>query len=898
MEPNALSRRIEQLAVLSAEEPDREHAAGDPALLVGVGTVLAQLRSELGALRGELGSVRTDIDAMSGRLTGSVTAGRTETGTLARRVSDLANRVDVVGTRVDDVRSDLPSIAREVREALELLPLKAGAKLDELTGALGASFGTRLEAVAAEVRRTVGAALEREADGAAATQAHLIEARGSLESRLAVLEDALVSLAEKLESSARDAAHTTRSQLHGLAATVTAIEARLEAVAGEQVERIVARLREVTEVRLEVLSTSLIDATRGRNEALRRELLEVLTRASAEQEATRNQVAVLVDTVRHAGTQQADATLAQDRRVAVSLAEVREEISTELDDVAERLLVSVTGLQEREARRATADAARTEVLQRELGGTALALRTELSAALAGVRADAREQIASLHPRLDELAAVAAAATVSETAGRVQLAQLLEAVRDGMSSVVSDATGVVHTALEQSTRALAESSRTTHEALLDRLAEQQGALLNRLADLAAASSGSTAATRETGERLAALASAQDDVRRTVLTLEGDWPRRAGEATTAARAAAEEVVADLRSEIRTQLDAVITEVTRAAGTVDEARTVLVGTVERIDEAATLQREGLAKVAAQAFEQQADLVAAAAEAAARAQRPAALPEVPRERPVPQVLTAQAEPATVDGERRGAATAVTSSPPAGQQAPEQPAPAKAVPAKREPAKPAAGSAAAGSGAAGSAAAGSAAPAKPEPGSAAPAKPEPGSVAPAKPERASAAPGTAVPVKRAPARSVRGKAVPAQPRLAKTGPPKAGLPKTGPSPKVPAKAAPSKAAAKAAPSKAAAKAVPSKAAPGKAGPAQERPAKEAAVPLTAAPPTQASESLVVPPPAPRRGRLDAMPEVPSPKAALDAATARPWALDASPGTEAAAPVADEPRRMFRRRRS
>jgi chromosome segregation ATPase len=263
MEPNVLSRRIEQLAALAGEEPDTEAAAGGSTGLAALRGEIAALRADLGSMRGEVGSVRTDIDGLSGRITGSVAASRTETGTLARRVADLVNRVDAVGGRVDEVKNDLPLLAREVRDGLELVPVRTGAKLDEMSGRLGDSVGTRVEAVTAEVRRTVAAALEREADAAAATQSAMSEARSSLESRMAVLEDTLEALAERLESVARDGALTTRDQLRDMASSITAIEQKLDAVAGEQVERIVARLRDVTETRLDTLSATLVDATSG-----------------------------------------------------------------------------------------------------------------------------------------------------------------------------------------------------------------------------------------------------------------------------------------------------------------------------------------------------------------------------------------------------------------------------------------------------------------------------------------------------------------------------------------------------------------------------------------------------------------------------------------------------------
>lgn len=500
MEPNVLSRRIEQLAALAGDEPD---ATGSGTAVASLRGELAGLRADLAALRGEVGSVRTDIDGLAGRITGSVAANRTETGTLSSTVADLVNRIDVVGVRVDEVKSDLPLLVREVRDGLALVPVRTGAKFDELAGKLGESIGTRVDAVAGEVRRTVAAALEREADNAAATRGLMSEARSALESRMAVVEDALDALSERLEALLRDGAHTTRDQLRELDGSLTGLEQRVDAASGEQVERIVARLQGVIEHRLDNFSAVLADATRTRNEQLRRELLDMLTRASSEQESTRNQVAVLVDAVQLAAAEQVVATTALIGGTAASLAEVREDIQTELDDVAERLLVTVADL----------------------------------------RAQQDAQVVSLEARAERVA-----------------------------FLVSASTGSVQTALDDLNNRFGDATRSTHEALLDRLGEHHSTVTGRLADVAAATAGSTAASRDAGERLAALATSQEETRRSVEALQGDWPTRVDQAAMAARVTVEAAVTDLRAEVRVHLDVVIAEVARAVAGVEQANAKL--------------------------------------------------------------------------------------------------------------------------------------------------------------------------------------------------------------------------------------------------------------------------------------------------------------------------------------
>ena len=574
MEPNVLSRRIEQLAALAGDEPD---ATGSGTAVASLRGELAGLRADLAALRGEVGSVRTDIDGLAGRITGSVAANRTETGTLARRVADLVNRIDVVGVRVDEVKTDLPILVRELRDGLELVPGRTGAKFDELTGKLGESVGTRVDAVAGEVRRTVVAALERTADNAAATQGLMAEARSALESRMAVVEDALDALSERLEALLRDGAHTTRDQLRELAVSLVGLEQRVDAASGEQVERIVARLQGVIEHRLDNFSAVLADATRTRNEQLRRELLDMLTRASSEQESTRNRVAVLVDAVQLAAAEQVVATTALIGGTAASLAEVREDIQTELDDVAERLLVTVADLRAQQDARAASREARADALQASLEGSLDAVRAQVATAMEAARADVAADVAALRPPLEELVAGTAALAHAGAAHRAELQHALETVGERVAFSVSASTESVQTALDDLNNRFGDATRSTHEALLDRLGEHHSTVTGRLADVAAATAGGTSASRDAGERLAALATSQEETRRSVEALQGDWPTRVDQAAMAARVTAEAAVTELRAEVRVQLDAVIAEVARAVAGVEQATAKLdAGTV----------------------------------------------------------------------------------------------------------------------------------------------------------------------------------------------------------------------------------------------------------------------------------------------------------------------------------
>ena len=128
--------------------------------------------ADLGGLQSELAALRAELDGWSLRLTGAVAASRIETGTVVRRVAELGG----------------------------------------------------------DLRRLMTAERQQDAERTAAAQAATGEARASLEARMAVLEDTLDAMAERLEALARDGAHTTRDQLRVLLAAAARIERRLDAM--------------------------------------------------------------------------------------------------------------------------------------------------------------------------------------------------------------------------------------------------------------------------------------------------------------------------------------------------------------------------------------------------------------------------------------------------------------------------------------------------------------------------------------------------------------------------------------------------------------------------------------------------------------------------------------------
>ncbi|MBC7374447.1 MAG: hypothetical protein H7323_10710 [Frankiales bacterium] len=519
--PDALTRRIEQLAAASVEEPEGEGAA--VAALVGaLRAEIGAVRAELGSLRSETGAVRSDLDGLGGRLTGSVAASRSETGTLVRRVAELSTRIDSVGGRVDDVRNGLPSLSRELREGLSDVPVRTSARLDELTGALTDAVGQRMDGVASDIHRTLTAGRDRESKATDLAALSLEEARGALESRLAALEDALDAMSERLEALARDGASTTNGTLTTLAGAVEALAAGIEAEGRDNAELLVGRLRDVTETRLSELENTLFDrlsdTLRIRNDELRRDVLAAIE-ANREQSAEdRAEVAELASSVRTAldgfGAVLERSIVGLGRSVTTALSEGRAESRTELDDVTDRLLGAVSSLR---AELAVRDETATGLLagaQSSVEGRVDAVRTQLSTAMTVLRSDVATELGTLTPRVDELVVAGTATGEAVRALRSDVLTTVEELRDRVVATTIDSTEVLRSAMTETRAEIADITRALREDLLDRIEEKNSGVADRLVEVSRAATAGTAAARESGERLTALTTAGQDSRREV------------------------------------------------------------------------------------------------------------------------------------------------------------------------------------------------------------------------------------------------------------------------------------------------------------------------------------------------------------------------------------------------
>jgi len=194
------------------------------------------------------------------------------------------------------------------------------------------------------------------------------------------------------------------------------------------------------------------------------------------------------------------------------------------------------------------------------------LRASVMAELRALRREVAESAAAQRAMWQQVAAGFEAADPGLLALRVDLADALEAVRDRVVATVSDTGDTTRAALTDTTTGVAKVADRLRESLLDRLEEQHSAVRARLAEVAAQSLASTAATRNTSERLATLTTASEQVRRTVQALQGDWNARVDEAATRAGRGADDAVADLHERVEAAVAALSA---AAAGMADAHR-----------------------------------------------------------------------------------------------------------------------------------------------------------------------------------------------------------------------------------------------------------------------------------------------------------------------------------------
>lgn len=211
------------------------------------------------------------------------------------------------------------------------------------------------------------------------------------------------------------------------------------------------------------------------------------------------------------------------------------------------------------------------------------LRASVVAELRALRRDVAESAAAQRAMWQQVSAGFEAADPSLLALRVDLADALEAVRDRVVATVSNTGDTTRAALADTTTGVEKATDRLRESLLDRLEEQHSVVRARLAEVAAQSLASSAATRSTQERLATLTTTCEQVRRTVSALQGDWNARVDEAAARAGLVAEDASAELRERVEGAVAALL----RAAAAMADAH-------RRLDETTALLQLQAAGVA----------------------------------------------------------------------------------------------------------------------------------------------------------------------------------------------------------------------------------------------------------------------------------------------------------------
>jgi len=219
------------------------------------------------------------------------------------------------------------------------------------------------------------------------------------------------------------------------------------------------------------------------------------------------------------------------------------------------------------------------------GDSEESLHASLPAELRSLREEVAELAAAQQAMWQQVAADFEIADANVVGLRVDLADALEAVRDRVVATVSDTGDTTRAALADTTTGVAKVTERLQESLLDRLEEQHSAVRARLAEVAAQSLASAAASRNTQERLATLTIATEQVGHSLQALQGDWNARVDEASVRVGQAAEESVTELQERVN---DAVAAMTGAAAGLADAHR--------RLDEATALLQLQAAGMAGQ--------------------------------------------------------------------------------------------------------------------------------------------------------------------------------------------------------------------------------------------------------------------------------------------------------------
>lgn len=517
----ALLRRIEELAARAAEdEPGPPEGPVLAAALTGLRAELGGLRAEIGTLRADLAAVRSGIDASTGRLTGALSAARTDSEGLARRNDELREKVADLADTMDDVRSVLP----DLRVVLAEQPGAAGAMQSALTR-LAEDVDDKVETLGADLRRTLNAGLTQATAGSRAAETAWTDVRATFEERLAAVEDTLDGLAERLEA-------LTRDSIGAAIERIDRVDAKLEHVVADATD---AQQQWANDIR-----AALADVAGALDRSLG-SLGESLTAAvQSSREAERSHLEEIVAELQGAVTLSRDAS-------AGAVADLRGFLDGFQTNTERRL---------EEVRAVLADgmSQAREGLVTELSSTISSLETANSASARLVE----EEVTSL---------------------RSDLADALEEVRDRISSMVAKAQESIAAAVEEQRSTFDETVRGLRSDVLDRVEESTATVSTGLDELRGGVATAARAGDQTVARVNEFATTLQSLDATVAEMHADWERRTDAAIELVSNAGHAAVDEFRDEIRDLVADLKQAVQTSAQAVDASGEVITGATGRL-------------------------------------------------------------------------------------------------------------------------------------------------------------------------------------------------------------------------------------------------------------------------------------------------------------------------------
>ena len=435
----------------------------------------------------------------------------------------------------------------------------------------------------------------------AAVRSALESLVGQVETRDAALRtDLTATLRVDRERAARDREATTelalsvRAALEGLATAM--------APEGERAARLRATLESgLDEVRAQV-TTELAGA---RTELAAAIAAQVAAQTNAQAAALGPRVEVLA-----AAVDATDASLRELRTdLLMTVADLRDRVvSTTVDttetlreEVLERLgavlveLSRSTGATTGAGHRLEALTAASEEVRRTLAALAgdaqaslqsldTQVETQLSAVRTGFDARADELAGTLARGLLDLAEEVdvAATTARDTSSRVSvLAEQAEVQRAEVEGLLRG----LHAEVSDAGRGLREDLLTRTSELLAGLGQRLDHLEARVSGVDASLVGSAGAAEGVAAALEDLTATTERLDEAVAAFRTEWPTRTYEVVQGARAVAEAVVLDVRSEVASSLDQVRAALSGVARSVDQARTGLDDGTDRLARAGSV-------------------------------------------------------------------------------------------------------------------------------------------------------------------------------------------------------------------------------------------------------------------------------------------------------------------------